>query len=80
MTLADIGVKEVTPEKMDIIANHTVQSDESIYNELKPVSAAAVKAALLAADAEGHRRKQKQDNERCLPSIKKKRLSPRISH
>jgi glycerol dehydrogenase len=58
-TLADIGVKDVTPEKLDIIANRTVQSDESIHNELKPVSAAAVKAALMAADAEGRRRKQK---------------------
>eukprot|EP00545_Synedropsis_sp_CCMP1620_P009801 CAMPEP_0119012740 /NCGR_PEP_ID=MMETSP1176-20130426/7385_1 /TAXON_ID=265551 /ORGANISM="Synedropsis recta cf, Strain CCMP1620" /LENGTH=376 /DNA_ID=CAMNT_0006965755 /DNA_START=41 /DNA_END=1171 /DNA_ORIENTATION=+ len=56
-TLADIGITEMTEEKLDIIANRTVVAEESIHNELKPVSAAAVKAALLAADAEGRRRK-----------------------
>jgi glycerol dehydrogenase len=56
-TLADIGITELTEYKLDIIANRTVQEGESIHNELRPVSAAAVKAALLAADAEGRRRK-----------------------
>ena len=56
-TLADIGIVDVTDEKLDIIANRTVQPDESVHNELKPVSAAAIKAALLAADSEGRRRK-----------------------
>jgi glycerol dehydrogenase len=56
-TLADIDILDVTEEKLDIIANRTVAPGESIYNELKPVSAAAVKAALLAADMEGQRRK-----------------------
>jgi glycerol dehydrogenase len=57
-TLADIGIAQVTDEKLDIIANRTVEAGESIHNELKPVSAAAVKAALLAADNEGRRRKK----------------------
>lgn len=56
-TLADLGIVDVTAEKLDIVANRTVAKEESIYNELKPVSAAAVKAALLAADMEGRRRK-----------------------
>ena len=59
-TLADLGVVEMTDEKLDIVANRTVAQGESIYNELKPVSAAAVKAALLAADMEGRRRKHQQ--------------------
>jgi glycerol dehydrogenase len=57
-TLADLGITEITPEKLDIIANRTIQEDESIHNELKPVSAEAVKAALLAANLEGVRRKK----------------------
>ena len=57
-TLADIGITDATEEKLDIIANRTVVQDESVHNELKPVSAAAIKAALLAADREGQRRKQ----------------------
>jgi glycerol dehydrogenase len=56
-TLEDLGVVNVTEEKLNIVANRTVVADESIHNELKPVSAEAVKAALLAADAEGRRRK-----------------------
>jgi len=56
-TLADLGVTEITPEKLDIVASRTIVDDESIHNELKPVSAEAVKAALLAADNEGKRRK-----------------------
>ena len=59
-TLADLGVVEVTDEKLEIVANRTVAEGESIYNELKPVSAAAVKAALLAADMEGRRRKDRK--------------------
>jgi len=59
-TLADLGVLEVTDEKLDLVANRTVADGESIYNELKPVSAAAVKSALLAADMEGRRRKGKK--------------------
>jgi glycerol dehydrogenase len=59
-TLADIGVVDVTDEKLDIVANRTIADGESIYNELKPVSAAAIKGALLAADQEGRRRKQQQ--------------------
>ena len=57
-TLADIGITTVTDEKLAIIANRTVVKDESVHNELKPVSAAAIKAALLAADREGRRRKR----------------------
>jgi len=57
-TLADIGITNVTDEKLNIIANRTVAPGESIHNELKPVSAEAIKAALLAADSEGRRRKQ----------------------
>ena len=56
-TLADLGITKVTEKKLDIIANRTVIKDESIHNELKPVSAEAIKAALLAADSEGRRRK-----------------------
>jgi glycerol dehydrogenase len=56
-TLADLGIVDVTEEKLDIVANRTVAEGESIYNELMPVSAAAVKGALLAADMEGRRRK-----------------------
>ncbi|GKZ00525.1 hypothetical protein MPSEU_001004900 [Mayamaea pseudoterrestris] len=57
-TLADIGITDLTDEKLDIVANRTVFAEESIHNELKPVSAAAIKAALLAANMEGQRRKQ----------------------
>ena len=56
-TFGELGVVDLTDEKLDIVANRTVAKGESIYNELKPVSAAAVKAALLAADMEGRRRK-----------------------
>ena len=56
-TLADIGILDLTNEKLDIIANRIAAPKESIYNEFKPVSAAAVKAALLAADMEGRLRK-----------------------
>jgi len=59
-TLADLGVLEVTDKKLEIVAHRTVAEGESIYNELKPVSAAAVKSALLAADMEGRRRKGKK--------------------
>ena len=56
-TLADIGITELTEEKLNIIAKRTVVEEESVHNELKPVSAEAIKAALLAADREGQRRK-----------------------
>ena len=57
-TLADLGVTDVTEEKLNIVAQRTVADDESVHNELKPVSAEAIKAALLAADCEGRRRKK----------------------
>jgi glycerol dehydrogenase len=63
-TLADIGILDLTNEKLDIIANRIAAPKESIYNEFKAVSAAAVKAALLAADMEGRRRKA------CAPAHK----------
>lgn len=48
-TLGDLGVKDVTEETLDIVANRTVAEGESIYNELKPAVASAVKDALKAA-------------------------------
>jgi len=56
-TLEELGVVDITDEKLDIVAKRTMEDGESIFNELKPVSVPAIKAAILAADYEGRQRK-----------------------
>ncbi|KAA8494537.1 Glycerol dehydrogenase [Porphyridium purpureum] len=56
-TLADLGVKEVTEEKLKIVAERTCVPEETIHNELRPGLPSQVIQAIKAADAEGRRRK-----------------------
>lgn len=55
-TLAQIGLEEVTDEKLRKVAELATAEGETIHNEPAPVTAEMVVAALKAADAEGRRR------------------------
>uniref|UniRef100_A0A7S1XHQ4 Alcohol dehydrogenase iron-type/glycerol dehydrogenase GldA domain-containing protein n=1 Tax=Erythrolobus australicus TaxID=1077150 RepID=A0A7S1XHQ4_9RHOD len=56
-TLADLGISEVTDEKLEIVAKRTCVEEETIHNELKPGVVDSVIQAIRAADSEGRRRK-----------------------
>lgn len=56
-TLADIGLAEVSDERLMIAAEAACATGETIHNEPYEVTPRHVLAALKAADAEGHRRK-----------------------
>jgi len=53
VTLAGIGVGDIAEEKLRRVAEAAVRENETIHNESFPVTAEAVLAALLAADALG---------------------------
>ncbi|MEW5762349.1 MAG: glycerol dehydrogenase [Bacillota bacterium] len=53
VTLADIGIEDVSEEKLRPVAEASVKEGETIHNEPFPVTAGMVLAALLAADALG---------------------------
>jgi glycerol dehydrogenase len=56
-TLAEIGLGEASPADLMRAAEGACAEGETIYNEPIPVSPQTVYAALVAADAEGRRRK-----------------------
>ncbi len=57
ITLADIGLTNVSDEDLTKVASASCAKGESIYNEPIPVTLDMVFSALKAADAEGQRRK-----------------------
>lgn len=57
ITLADIGLTNVSDEDLTKVASASCAKGESIYNEPIPVTPDMVFSALKAADAEGQRRK-----------------------
>ena len=58
-TLDDIGLSDVSDAELLEIAQRACAEGETIYNEAVPVSPEAVVLALKAADAEGRRRKKR---------------------
>ncbi|PSF38989.1 glycerol dehydrogenase [Aphanothece hegewaldii CCALA 016] len=56
-TLADIGLTEISDEKLMKVAQASCLEGETIHNEPTPVNPDMVFSALKAADAEGKRRK-----------------------
>lgn len=56
-TLADIGVKQVTAEKLLKVAQLTTAEGETIHNEAGVMTPQAVVSAIKAADAYGRKRK-----------------------
>lgn len=56
-TLADLGLAGVSAEDLLRVAEKACAPGESIHNEPVEISPALVRAALVAADAEGRRRK-----------------------
>ncbi|CAM3565235.1 glycerol dehydrogenase [Parendozoicomonas haliclonae] len=54
-TLAEMGIKEATPEKLRIVAEGACAEGETIHNMPFPVTADAVVAALITADKLGAR-------------------------
>lgn len=59
VTLAEIGVTEVTPEKIRAVAEKATAEGETIFNQPEHVTVDSVYAAILAADAIGKRRLEK---------------------
>jgi glycerol dehydrogenase len=59
-TLAEIGLGQASVEELQRVAEAACATGETIYNEPVPVNAQTVYAALIAADAEGRRRKGAQ--------------------
>lgn len=57
-TLADIGLSNVSDQKLMKVAEAACAEDETIHNEPVPVTAQMVFSALKAADAEGKKRKE----------------------
>lgn len=57
-TLEDIGLGDISDEKLMEAAKAACVEGETIYNEPAPITPAKVHAALRAADAEGRRRKR----------------------
>lgn len=57
VTLSDIGLKPVTDEKLQLIAEAACAPGETIHNEPHDISPERVIWALKVADAEGRRRK-----------------------
>jgi glycerol dehydrogenase len=56
-TLAEIGLKRVKNDELMLAAEKSCAEEETIYNELVPISPQAVFVALKAADAYGKSRK-----------------------
>lgn len=56
ITLAEIGLRDVSDADLDPAAERACADGETIHNEPSPVTPAAVTAALRAADGEGWRR------------------------
>ena len=56
-TLDDIGISEVTDDKLERVAERAVQEGETIHNEPVEISAGRVVDALRLADREGRHRK-----------------------
>lgn len=57
-TFEDIGLKDVSDADLLRVAEAACAEGETIHNEVRPVSAAAVLAAMKAADAYGRARKK----------------------
>jgi len=57
-TLADIGILDVSDEKLMKVARAACAEEETLHNEPIPVTPEAVLSALKTADAEGKRRKE----------------------
>ncbi|MDU2065735.1 MAG: glycerol dehydrogenase [Sporomusaceae bacterium] len=53
VTLADIGVTEITEEKIQKVAEASCAAGETIFNEPFPVTVESVRAAILGANALG---------------------------
>ncbi len=58
-TLAEIGLGDVTSEELERVAVRACREDEFIHHEGVDITPQVVTKALLAADAEGKRRKEK---------------------
>jgi glycerol dehydrogenase len=56
-TFSDLGLDGVSDEELSRVAHKSCAAGESIHNEPVEISPELVKAALVAADAEGRRRK-----------------------
>lgn len=69
VTLADIGLDDVTDEALVEIANASCAPGETIHNEPHEVSPETVVWALKMADAEGRRRKTKHQFEESLEAM-----------
>ncbi|HMN19671.1 MAG TPA: glycerol dehydrogenase [Candidatus Moranbacteria bacterium] len=57
-TLAEVGLENAGEEELRKVAQKACAQGETIYNELVPITAEAVLAALKAADAYGRKRKK----------------------
>jgi glycerol dehydrogenase len=57
-TLADIGLEGVSRDRLLLAAERACSTGETIHNEPCEISPETVLAAMLAADAQGRRRKQ----------------------
>jgi glycerol dehydrogenase len=64
VTLEDIGIKNISEEKLRLVAEKSMAKGETIHNELVPITQENIIAALIAADAEGKRRKKTFDQEK----------------
>ncbi len=60
-TLAGLGLAGVTPEELKKVASRACIQDEKIHHEGGDITPEMVVHALLAADAEGQRRKQSRE-------------------